>query len=445
VTRSPVEHGAAEAVRNEAAYAQRPAPATAGPPIAFRGKNYRSPKSYQTGTHRSESPDATFSLIEPYLRLAGVTRIADVTGLDQVGVPTVLAIRPNSQTIACSSGKGITFDQARVSGAMEAFELHAAETVRPLSIRASYRELCAAFENAPALRDLPLSHHSVFGEEWPFHWHLGWDIIHQRECPIPLATVGMSRASGLIESMGVFQVTSNGLGAGNSFLEALASALYEVIERDAFACHYAAALRRGHAIPRVPDETLRSYALVAGVLDRCDRARIGVVVQDCTIDTAIPTYNAIVYDHEDRGVGIVHGTGSHLDPEVALLRAVTEALQARLNFIAGSRDDIFRAAFRRWRGDRERLMKALDASKAESPEAQALPSRASATFEDDIAILVSSLVAAGLSAAVVTDITPPQFPVHVVRVVVPGLEGYMHHSYRPGHRAMAFRGNCGSS
>ena len=89
--------------------------------IEFRGKSYRSSKSYRSGTHRTQSPEETFTLIRPYLERAGVTRIADVTGLDHVGVPTTLAIRPNARTMACSSGKGLTLDQAYVSGAMEAF------------------------------------------------------------------------------------------------------------------------------------------------------------------------------------------------------------------------------------------------------------------------------------------------------------------------------------
>ena len=251
----------------------------------------------------------------------------------------------------------------------------------------------------------------------------------------------MSRVHAITESLGAFQVTSNGLGAGNSFLEAIAAGLYEVIERDAYSCHYNAALNRNHIIPVLPDSVARAYPLVADVLDRCQRARIGILVQDCTVDTNVPTYNAIAYDHDDRGVGVVHGTGAHLDPEVALLRAITEALQARLNFIAGSRDDIFRAAFRRWRGDWRRLRDWLEVHPADAPEASALPSRAGETFEEDIASLIGGCRAAGRRRVIVVDLTPPEFPIHVVRILVPGLEGYWHHGYQPGQRASNYAGN----
>jgi ribosomal protein S12 methylthiotransferase accessory factor len=407
--------------------------------IPFRGESLRTSKTYVTGTHRARAPVETLEVLRPHLVDAGVTRIADVTRLDNVGVPTVLAIRPNSETIACSSGKGTTLEQAVVSGAMEAFELHAAESAELPAIRRSYAELCELYAMPPVSR-LPLSLNSVFHEKWPFHWHLGWDIVGDTEAPVPLAVIGMSRRSAIVESMGAFHVTSNGLGAGNTLLEAIASALYETIERDAFACNYFSAFRTGKPIPVVQELSLHVFPLVNDVLDRCKRANVTVIVQDCTADTAVPTFNAIVYDRADRGIGVVHGTGAHLDPEIALLRAITEALQARLNFIAGSRDDMFRSAFRRWRGDWRYLSELLDQTISDSPPAQLAESSATDSFEGDLQQLLLRLKNVGLDSVVVADLTPEAFPVSVVRVVVPGLEGYMHHGYRPGQRAAEYAG-----
>jgi ribosomal protein S12 methylthiotransferase accessory factor len=413
-------------------------------PVLFRGKSHRCPKAFRSGTHRAQAPEETYRSIKPYLDRAGVTRIADVTGLDHIGVPTTLAIRPNALTMACSSGKGLTLDQAYVSGAMEAFELHAAETAVLPSIRASYRELSDRYPLPPAT-DLPLTRWSLFSPDWPFHWFLGWDLISQSEVPVPLALVGMSRDGALVASAGSFHVTSNGLGAGNSFLEAVAAGLYEVIERDAIACHFEAALQRGHEIPVVPESVLRHHPLVAGVLDRCDRVGVKVVVHECIVDTNVPTYSSLVYDQVDRDVGVVRGSGSHLDPEIAILRAVTEALQARLNFIAGSRDDIFRTAFVRMRADWGRTVRAIEAGQADCPRAPARASSASDTFEEDILQLLARVQAAGAQHVVVADLTPPDFPVHVVRVVIPGFEGYLHHGYRPGRRAASFASREGET
>ena len=408
--------------------------------VQFRGQLLRSAKTFNTGTHRARSPEQTFATIRPYLARAGVTRIADVTGLDHVGVPTTLAIRPNAFTMACSSGKGLTLDQANVSGAMEAFELHAAETAELPSIRANYHELSASYD-APALANLPLSRESLFTTNWPFNWCLGWDLISQAEVPVPYATVGMSRTQANIANLGAFQVSSNGLGAGNSFLEAVAAGLYEVIERDAVACQHFAALHNGHSFPLFAESELKSRPLVATVLERCDRADVRIVVYDTTADTQVPTYVAIAYDRTDHGIGLMKGSGAHLDPEVAALRAITEALQARLNFIAGSRDDIFRSAFSRaranWRTMMERLEHAFD---GDTPQGRLGESLATTTFEQDVHRLLNNIRKAGLQHVVVVDLTPKDFPVHVVRVLVPGMEGYMHHGYRPGPRASAAAG-----
>ena len=407
--------------------------------IEFRGQSYRSAKTYRAGTHRAQAPEDTFRLIRPYLARAGVTRIADVTGLDYVGVPTTLALRPNAPTMACSSGKGLTLDQAYVSGAMEAFELHAAETATLPHIRASYRDLSNTYP-MPPVANLWLTRHSLFSVEWPFYWCLGWDLITQAEVPVPMAMVGMARNS-MVGSLRAFLASSNGLGAGNSFLEAVTAGLYEVIERDGIACHYHAALNKQQPIPVVPEEILRAYPLVAGVLEKCDRARVRILVQECVVDTNVPIYNAFAFDKHDHGVPVTHGYGAHLDPEVALLRAITEALQARLNFIAGSRDDLFRSAYVRVRAGWHDSVNALQFAQTHSPQAKKQVSRATDSFESDILDLLSCIERVGLPNVIVLDLTPPDFPVFVVRVLVPGFEGYMHHGYQPGPRATAFNGN----
>lgn len=412
--------------------------ATGRDSIEFRGRSYRSSKSFRAGTHRSQSPEETFRLIRPYLKRAGVTRIADVTGLDHVGVPTTLAIRPNASTMACSSGKGLTLDQAYVSGAMEAFELHASETASFSPIQASYRDLSKSYP-MPQTPSLPLTRHNVFTQDWPYYWCLGWDLITQSEMPVPMAMVGMSR-SAMASSLRSFLVSSNGLGAGNSFLEAVASGLYEVIERDGIACHHYAAVNKHRPIPVMPDSTLRTYPLVASILEKCDQAEVHVFVQECVVNTYVPTYMALVYDRVERGVPVMRGSGTHLDPEIALVRAITEALQGRLNFIAGSRDDIFRSAYVRARASWDDSVKLIEIARVNCPEATRIDSRAFDSFQSDIQALLGCVQRAGLNNVVVIDLTPPDFPVFVVRVIVPGLEGYMHFGYQPGPRAVTFNG-----
>jgi len=98
-------------------------------------------KVLRRGTHRSASLDDTLTRALPLAPVMGITRVANVTGLDSVGIPVVMVCRPNSRSVAVSQGKGIDLASARASGLMEAVEQYHAETITlPLRL-ATYEEL----------------------------------------------------------------------------------------------------------------------------------------------------------------------------------------------------------------------------------------------------------------------------------------------------------------
>ena len=100
-----------------------------------------SSKSHRRGTHRHISPADTLRAVEPLLPHAGITRVANITGLDRVGIPVVAVYRPNSRSLAVFQGKGLDLDAARASGVMEAIEAYHAEHVtHPLRL-ASWTEM----------------------------------------------------------------------------------------------------------------------------------------------------------------------------------------------------------------------------------------------------------------------------------------------------------------
>jgi ribosomal protein S12 methylthiotransferase accessory factor len=143
---------------------------------------------------------------------------------------------------------------------------------------------------------------------------------------------------------------------------------------------------------------------------------------------------AMVADLRDPSMGLYRGYGAHLDPSIAMIRALTEAAQARLLLIAGSRDDYFTRDQRLnlFAGDRRREV--FDAIPA-TASAHDHDSEATSSFGADVNTVLERLRAAGLESAVVVDLTDPELQIPVVRVVVPGLEGYLFDYYRPGPRA----------
>src|SRR5437879_70136 len=98
-------------------------------------------KSWHAGTHRLIPPADTVSRLRPLMPVMGITRIADVTGLDHIGIPVVMVCRPNARSLSVSQGKGLDVDAARASGLMESVEFHHAERITlPLKL-ASLSEL----------------------------------------------------------------------------------------------------------------------------------------------------------------------------------------------------------------------------------------------------------------------------------------------------------------
>jgi YcaO-like protein with predicted kinase domain len=78
--------------------------------------------SYHQGTWRLCSPEDTLANITPHLHRCGITRCADVTQLDNIGIPVYCAIRPTAAVLQVSNGKGLTHASAKVSALMEGIE-----------------------------------------------------------------------------------------------------------------------------------------------------------------------------------------------------------------------------------------------------------------------------------------------------------------------------------
>jgi ribosomal protein S12 methylthiotransferase accessory factor len=117
--------------------------------------------------------------------------------------------------------------------------------------------------------------------------------------------------------------TSNGLAAGPSLDSAVLSGLYELIERDAFLITWMNRL----AVPRV------DYSSMAGIVARIRShyARFGVeaLVYDITTDIGVPVMMAMAVDRSGGGPAVVVGLGCHLNPAVALKKALMEVCQVR--------------------------------------------------------------------------------------------------------------------
>ncbi len=401
-------------------------------------------KSFRRGTHRTIDPQSTVERISGLAPIFGITRVANVTGLDVIGLPVVMVCRPNSRSLAVSQGKGLDLAAARASGLMEAIELWHAERIdRPVRL-ATHNQLRFSHRVAN-LGGLPRTTAGIFHDELKTLWIEGVDLPTGEPLLLPYELVHMDTTRPMPPGSGCFAFSSNGLASGNHALEAIGHGLCEVIERDANTLSELSG-EAAEDEARVDLDTIDD-PLCRQVLDLYARAGVAVAVWDITSDLRVPAFRALVLDREAdpfqiRGAG--GGMGCHPSRGVALLRALTEAAQSRLTTIAGARDDMPLRKYEAWRD-----ADALDRLRRSVLEAtpvrayHAAPDFAAETFEEDLSALLSRLKDAGFPEVIAVDLTHPGLDLPVVRIVVPGLETSRDiPGWFPGARAHAAAANA---
>ena len=95
------------------------------------GESAAASKIYFRGTERTETPARTLERVQGILPAMGITGIANVTGLDKIGIPVVMTCRPNSRSLSVFQGKGVDLDAARACGVMEACDHPGTAADRP--------------------------------------------------------------------------------------------------------------------------------------------------------------------------------------------------------------------------------------------------------------------------------------------------------------------------
>lgn len=390
----------------------------------------RTPKVYRGTSARALPPEQTWARVQPLLRPCGITRVANITGLDRVGLPVYQAIRPNSRSLSVSQGKGADAMAARISAVMEAIELHFAESP-PLALRlASYAELQG---EGLAANPEELPHTAEYDPARRMLWTQGYELLSRQSIWVPFDLVHIN----LIEPAGSLLVTSNGLASGNTLAEAVFHGLCEVVERDAEALFRLGSTDAQNAA--LLDLSSVSHPEVRALLQRLAEAGLTPVAWNLTSDIALPAIRVFLYDaHADSLVNPVsapYGAGCHFDASTALLRALTESAQTRVSWIAGSRDDLSRDHYRRSHANTAYLAELL---RLPTPARLSdLPCRALPTLEEDVAHVLSALSAVGIRQVAVVPLSGPDCPVAIARVIVPGLEGPALQERQLGRRARA--------
>ncbi len=391
--------------------------------------------TYFKGTHRVIAPKKTVEINEDKLKTVGITRVADITDLDRIGMPVFTAIRPTAEDGAISiyGGKGISKDHAKASAMMEGFERYSAEKQESDdTIFATPNEIGEKGEYIePKSLNLPQKFEKADLGDTKFEWNLAHDIITGNDYYVlSNAVFHPYNHDSDVESL--FKSNTNGLASGNVLEEAILHGIFEVIERDAWSI-----FEMTHKnYSQINIDSIESD-LINEIIDKFESQGIKIKLMDFTADINIPTIAASADDTVTRDAGLLTlGIGTHLDPEVAILRALTEVAQSRATQINGAREDTVRADFAREAGYErmKRINKYYFRQEEEQINLSDIENKSTTSIDEDIDIVKEELIANDIKHVLYTDLTRPEVDVSVVRVIIPEMEVYAIDPSRAGYR-----------
>jgi ribosomal protein S12 methylthiotransferase accessory factor len=317
--------------------------------------------------------------------------------------------------IQVSNGKGLSHLSAKVSAIMEGIEHWHAENPEVSFRKSSAAELRGEGEVFVPATELP---------RWLTKLHLTdrrvVDWVRGEQLPSGDPIWLPACACFLVEPM-LLNYDHNGLASGNHIVEATLHGLYEVIER-----HSMARLTRGGlSLPRGESRVINLGSLTSAPLmelrDCLRKAEVGLTLVRVESVGPVHTFLAVLVDPASPFAcsAVNMGHGSHLSPDVAALRAITEAAQSRLTFIHGSREDlrpesyIFDEAHQR--------LRAFFATRRGDLNWHAIADHSSGDLQQDLETTIEGLNAAGYSRIYRLNMTNSRFAIPIVKVFVPGL------------------------
>ncbi len=404
------------------------------------------PIKFFSGTHRIKSPEETIESNKNKLKIAGITRLTEITHLDRIGIPVFSAIRPTAQegSVSIYAGKGATVEQAKASAMMEGFERYSGERQEIDKERmkiSSFNEI----ENGIKPQDLLLPKNLNYSNinNIQLEWIEAKDIINEEDVYVPSNAIFHPYIPNKNESSNpvtLFKGNTNGLASGNILEESVLHGIFEVIERDAWSI-FEITKRNKKEI----DKKSINNEIIQDLLNKFEKEGIKIKLINLTADLDIPTIAASADDTLLKDAALLTlGVGTHLNPEIAVIRALTEVAQSRATQIHGTREDTIRADFMRKTGyeHMKKINKHYFNEEDEKIKLNDIEDKSSNTIKKDIETCVEEIQKVNLNQVLFTNLTRNEIGIDVARVVIPGAELYALDSERLGRRSLEYERKC---
>ena len=343
-----------------------------------------------------------------------------------------------------SAGKGSTAEQSEVSALCEAIERYSgAFHGDEIRCRSSFRDFLRAgdgqavhpndvqlfsdtqLDQAEAINARGHPYNVVpprFDPDRELEWSPVWSLTEKRNRYLPTAMLyGMTP-----EQRGTagLWADSNGCAAGNTREEAILQGFFELIERDAFSIWWYNRLS-------LPGIDLKSFDddYLAAASDYYGKRHRDMWVLDLTGDLGIPVFVALSRRTDTDTEDIIYGAGAHIDPHIAVLRAVCEMNQC-LTWVPqpgqnparyGVDDPMCLRWWKKGRLSDHPYLAPNDKSAPRSRSDYTYPD--TEDFRDDVEWCRALIETRGMELLVL-DQTRPDVGMPVVRVIVPGLRHF---------------------
>ncbi len=380
---------------------------------------------------RAVPPEETLARVLPLLGTAGLGEPEDITSKDEIGIPVFSVDRMETAMGVPKyyNGKGVTREQAEASAVMESIERYSAEPREDDEVVfGTYEQACDVMATIPpADMILPIwALDNLQGAE--IAWTEGWDILRGERVWVPACAVFYPYIPDT--DLQLFKYHTNGLASGNNMEEAVLHATFELVERDAWSIAEYRNLS-------VPDVIADPDSLPGKLIARFAEHGVEVHLKDLTCDTGIPTIGAAADDVATRDPEMLTiGVGTHLDPEIAAIRAITEVAQSRATHRDGKKINaqLQRATVQMGYERVKELNRLWFGEGRGSVSLSDIPDGSTDDVLDDIEVVLGRLVDAGFDRVVAVDLTRPELEVPVVRMVIPGMEVWTMDADREGGR-----------
>ncbi|MFJ5233559.1 TOMM precursor leader peptide-binding protein [Kitasatospora sp. NPDC088391] len=368
---------------------------------------------------------------------AGINPVGGAHGLASVRA----GLRANA------SGKGATPLQAEVGALAESLERYSGHLQggEPM-VRGRYRDLAADAVHPDAVQLFDprqfagRERHNAeqgafqqiadpFDEDDEIDWLPLWSLTERRQKLLPAALLYYNAPQR--PGRRYCLASSNGAAAGGTLEDAVLQGFLELVERDAIALWwYNRTVQPGVDLDACRDPWVAQVRELHASLHR------EVWAVELTTDLGIPVVAAFSRRTDKRAEDIMPGFGAHLDPEIALRRALAEVNQLLPNVVDARADGTGYGFTDPQAMDwmRTATVAALPYLAADPGRPPALPAPAPfgphADLLDDVTAAERLVRRAGMELLVL-DQTRPEAGLPVAKVVVPGLRPHWNR-FAPG-------------